>query len=568
MNHGNIDKKTVITFVAIFTFLSLFAATEIADSTVVADFEGGKITMGTFNERLAQIPPMYKSKFTTIEGKKELLDIICVEELFFLEAQDQKVMEQQDFTDRTTDQVKSVYFSEYRKELLKDAISVSTEEKEAYFKENYERFKERTFEESEKMIESQLMPQKENDYIEAKKQELFNKFDVAINYDLLNMINITAPDSNETIINEKVISSSNPNIDRSVGNIIAHLEILPERTQASLCTEVGLKKHIDELAKSDAFYVEAQQKGFDKNPTVMTMTKQIKRNMALRTTYNTLVVEAIDTSEEIMQEYYNENIDQFSTLAHRKIQAFGFDTKKTAVKMRKKIKKLIKKNKDDEINALIQEHSVYSDKDGILDHVYNNGIIPGIGKDQVYCDMVWNTNPDQLSEVFQNSKEVYVFFRITEDVVATAKPFEEVRGKAEQTLMRTLSKEKFESVKKELEIKYSLTKYPDNMIVKLTAEEYFNKAEAAQKRRSFNDAIFYYDEVIKYYKNDKDDYKAMFMKGFLYAEELKDKEKAIEIFEKFLELYPEGDLRESATYMLSSLKNNEDMIETIEFEEE
>ncbi len=134
--------------------------------------------------------------------------------------------------------------------------------------------------------------------------------------------------------------------------------------------------------------------------------------------------------------------------------------------------------------------------------------------------------------------------------------------------MRTLSKEKFESVKKELEIKYSLNKYPDNMVVKLTAEEYFNKAEAAQKRRSFNDAIFYYDEVIKYHKNDKDDYKAMFMKGFLYAEELKDKEKAIEIFEKFLELYPEGDLKESATYMLSSLKNNEDMIESIKFEEE
>jgi len=568
MNHGKLVKKTIITLVAIFTFLSLFASTEIADSTVVADFKGGKITMGTFNDRLSQIPPMYKSKFTTIEGKKELLDIICVEELFFLEAQDQKVMEQQDFSERTADQIKSVYFSEYRKELLKDAVSFTAEEKKAYFKENHDKFKERTFEESEMLIESQLKPQKENDFLETKKQELFKKFDVAINYDLLHMINIAATDSNETIINEKVISSSNPEINRTVKSIIAHLEILPERTQAALRTEAGLKNHIDELAKSDAFYVEALQKGFDENPAVMTLTEQIKRNMALRTTYNTLVVDAIDTSEDRVKEYYNKNIDQFSTLAHRKIQTFGFDTKKTAVKMRKKIKKLIKKNKDDEIIALIKENSVYADKDGVLDHVYNNGIIPGIGKDEVYCDAVWNTDPDQLSEVFQNSKEIYVFFRILEDVVATAKPFEEVKSKAEQTLMRTLSKEKFESVKKELEVKYSLNKYPDNMVVKLTAEEYFNKAEAAQKRRSFNDAIFYYDEVIKYHKNDKDDYKAMFMKGFLYAEELKDKVKAIEIFENFLELYPEGDLKESATYMLSSLKNDEDMIESIKFEEE
>jgi len=297
------------------------------------------------------------------------------------------------------------------------------------------------------------------------------------------------------------------------------------------------------------------------------MITQIKRNMALRTIYNALVVDAIDTSEEAVQKFYDENMDQFSTLAHRKIQTFGFDTKKTATKMRKKVKKLIKKQKDEEINALIAENSVYKAKDGILDHVYDNGIIPGIGKDEVYCDMVWAIELGQLSDVFQNSKEKFVFLRILEDVVATATPFEEVKAKVEQNLMRTKSKEKFESVKQELEIKYALNKYPDKMVITLSAEEYFNKAEAAQKRRRFNDAIFYYDEVIKHYKNDKDDYKAMFMKGFLFAEELKDKEKAIVIFEEFLTLYPEGDLSESAQYMLSSLKNNEDMIESIEFEE-
>jgi TolA-binding protein len=72
---------------------------------------------------------------------------------------------------------------------------------------------------------------------------------------------------------------------------------------------------------------------------------------------------------------------------------------------------------------------------------------------------------------------------------------------------------------------------------------------------------------MKYHKNNKDDYKAMFMKGFLFAEELKDTEKAIALFEEFLTLYPEGDLSESAQYMLSSLKNKEDMIESIDFED-
>ncbi len=567
MNHKSISKKTIITLVAIFTFISLFAATEIADSTVVAVYKGGTITMGDINERLSQIPPMYKSKFTTIEGKIELLDMICIEEVFYLEALTHKVMEQKEFTERIADQIKSAYFSEYKKELLKNGVSFTIEEKKAYFTENHDQFKERTFEEAEKLIESRLMPEKENEFIETKKEKLFGKFNVKISYDLLAKINIAAPDSNEVIINENIISSSNSKINRTVGDIIAYIGILPKRTQMSLHSEAGLKHYIDELAKSDVFYVDALANGLDKNPILITTINQIKRNMALRTIYNTLVVEAIDTSDEAVEKYYNDSIDQFSTLAYRKIQTFGFDTKKIATKMRKTVKKLIKKQKDEEINTLIQENSVYTSNNGVLDHIYNNGIIPGMGKDEVYCDMVWTTNPGKLSKIFQNSKEKYVFFRILEDVIATATPFEEVKDKVKNSLLKTLSKEKFESVKKELETKYALNKYPDKMVVKLSAEEYFDKAEAAQKRRRFNDAIFYYDEVMKYHKNDKDDYKAMFMKGFLFAEELKDTEKAIEIFEKFLALYPDGDLSESAQYMLSSLKNKEDMIESIEFED-
>ncbi|MEA2095714.1 MAG: tetratricopeptide repeat protein [Candidatus Cloacimonadota bacterium] len=567
MDHRIISKKTIVTLVAVFIFISLFAATEIADSTVVAVYKGGTITMGDINERLSQIPPMYKSKFTTIEGKIELLDMICIEEVFYLEALTHKVIEQKEFNERIADQIKSAYFSEYKKELLKNGVSFTIEEKKEYFTKNHDQFKERTFEEAEKLIESRLKPEKENELIETKKEELFGEFNVKISYDLLAKINITALDSNEVIINENIISSSNPDINRTVGDIIAYIDILPKRTQMSLHSEAGLKRYIEELAKSDVFYVDALANGLDKNPILITTINQIKRNMALRTIYNTLVVEAIDTSDKAVEKFYNDNIDQFSTLAYRKIQTFGFDTKKIATKMRKTVKKLIKKQKDEEINTLIQENSVYTSNNGVLDHIYNNGIIPGMGKDEVYCDMVWATNPKKLSIIFQNSKEKFVFFRILEDMIATATPFEEVKDKVKNSLLKTLSKEKFESVKKELETKYALNKYPDKMVVKLSAEEYFNKAEAAQKRRRFNDAIFYYDEVMKYHKNDKDDYKAMFMKGFLFAEELKDTEKAIEIFEKFLALYPDGDLSESAQYMLSSLKDKEDMIESIEFED-
>jgi len=102
------------------------------------------------------------------------------------------------------------------------------------------------------------------------------------------------------------------------------------------------------------------------------------------------------------------------------------------------------------------------------------------------------------------------------------------------------------------------------MLVILTVEEYFAKSAESQKNRRYNDAIFYYDQIIKYYQNNTDDYKAMFMKAFLYAEELKQTEKSIELFEQFLTQFKTGDLNDSATFMLQELKGETNHFENFE----
>ena len=99
----------------------------------------------------------------------------------------------------------------------------------------------------------------------------------------------------------------------------------------------------------------------------------------------------------------------------------------------------------------------------------------------------------------------------------------------------------------------------------LTPEEYFTKAEESQKKRRFNDAVFYYDQIIKYHQNNSDDYKALFMKAFLYSEELKQEDKAVEYFNQLLTQFPEGDLNESATFMLKEMSGETKLFE--EFEE-
>ena len=353
-----------------------------------------------------------------------------------------------------------------------------------------------------------------------------------------------------------------------MGEFIKSFDAIPSHIQGSIKFGEGLKQYIEDQVKKNVFYLEALETGYEENETIKETISQIKRNMMLRTVYNTLVVEAIGTSDEEIKAYYDNNIEKFSTKHYRKIQTFGFDSKDTVKKMRKLVKKYMKKKDDEAISKLIEENSVYPAKDGVLDHIYKNDIIPGIGKDEVYSDMVWKAKLNKLSKIFENSKGKFVFFRMLEDNKAIATPFEEIKGKVKNTMIRNLSKEKFEEVNLQLETKYNMKKYPERMIVVLSAEEYFNKAEQAQKKRRFTDAIFYYDEIIKYHQNNSDDYKATFMKGFLYAEELKDKNKAIEIFDEFLEKYPEDDLHESARFMISELEGKSNIIESFESENE
>jgi outer membrane protein assembly factor BamD (BamD/ComL family) len=115
-----------------------------------------------------------------------------------------------------------------------------------------------------------------------------------------------------------------------------------------------------------------------------------------------------------------------------------------------------------------------------------------------------------------------------------------------------------------LEEKYHLKKYPERLEVRLTAEEYFTKAEEAQKSRRFKDAIFYYDQIIKYYKNNTDDYKAAFMKAFLHAEEMNQKEEALTQFKAFIQNFPEGELHESANFMINELEGKSDFLQSFD----
>ena len=76
--------------------------------------------------------------------------------------------------------------------------------------------------------------------------------------------------------------------------------------------------------------------------------------------------------------------------------------------------------------------------------------------------------------------------------------------------------------------------------------------------------MFYYDQIIKYYPNGTDDYKAAFMKAFLHSEEMDQKEEALKLFKEFVKAYPKGELLESAQFMIDELEGKKDLMESFD----
>lgn len=585
----------------------------IPEETVLVEYEGGTITVGELFDRIQQMPSFHQHRFTSRDGQRELLNMMADEVLFYLEAQNLGIDKDPEFLDKVdlqkktifadtfkqeygiilsppTDKLREFYmqnnytertFDEARHRVKRDYIEKQMrdhpdkfsdqiefgkifEPKEevlrSYYQKNAQNYPAATFEEARGRVKQDYVNELKDEKINQLVDDMMQEYDIVIDKELLEKVSVEDPD-NDPHLDKLFITSNKKEFEKPVSYLIDVFKVqrMPLRSTEDL---IDLANY---YAEATMLSQKAMQHGLHERPEVQNTVEQVERTMMMRLVYNKLIVEPIDTSDESVRQYYEENIEQFSSRPYRKIQAFAFKDKNIAQEVYGKVKRnlgfsilsiQLKKPNEEAIANLVEEYSLYPARDGMLNYIYQNDIIPGLGKDEYYSQKVWDASEGELSEIFQNKKGEYVFFRMLEHNPPVPDPFEGNEHRIKNTMVNELSKIRFEEKKEQLKGKYNLEVYPDNLIVRLSPEEYFNLAEQAMKRRRYNDAVHYYDEIIKFYPEDESAYKASFMKAFLYAEEMQDKDAAIEAFRSVIEDYPEGDLHESAQFMLDELTGN------------
>ncbi|PID29022.1 MAG: hypothetical protein CSB55_02845 [Candidatus Cloacimonadota bacterium] len=411
-----------------------------------------------------------------------------------------------------------------------------------------------------KRIFDKLRPKYQKEKQEARMAELMKKYEVVIDTAMIASEKMNSSVKVEEKDNAVVVSIPKLNLEWKHNDILKKFKKIPPQERQSLANSDFRNKIVRRDVENELVYADALEKGYDEDPSVIEQMKDIKRGKIISGCYDKVVTDQVVLTEDLMKKYYEDNKEKYKKNKNRKIQLFAFASEEEASRMKKQIAEFMEKGDNEAVRNLVNDNSVFPKNYGIIEKVYPNGIVSGYGKDQKLNEMIWNAELNKLSKIVQDQKGNCVFFKVLDETPESYKSFEDVILTIKMNLKRKMLKAKFEEVEAELDEKYSLKLYPEKLVIRLTAKELFDLAAESQKKRKYKDAVNYYNQILKNY-NETDGYRASFMIGFLYSEELKDNETAKKYFNSVINDYPKSDLHESAEFMLKSINGEVDIFQ-------
>ncbi len=420
---------------------------------------------------------------------------------------------------------------------------------------DYKAGRQKPFEEVMPELDQRARPGVETRLLNELTGRLKTKYSVAVDTSRVGEIDLKDRAKNEAILDLNLISSTNPDLNITVATLLDRYAQLSQQEQLFFSKGEAAQQLLDQELIRSLLYADAKEQNYTQYLADNPNFEQMRRYYILNKAFRQLVVDSIQISSEEAKAYYDEHIGEYTTPAHRKIEVLWFTDAGEAETARGKYDLYAGFNDQTRIDKLIADKSTKPQLN-VLQNIYDNGIITGVGPDQAFCDMVWDNPVGYISPVFTAASGDILFFRTLEETPPTAQSFTELEPRIYGMLKNQRQTTQQETVTQELFEEFNMVKYPEKLSLELKAEDLFTMADNSARQRNFKDAISFYDQIIKNFANGADDYRASFMKAFLIAEELKDEAQALQLFKDFLIKYPSGELNESAQFMIDSLEGN------------
>lgn len=419
--------------------------------------------------------------------------------------------------------------------------------------------RQKAYEEVLPEVEQRVRPQIENRMLENLTSNLKLKYSAVTDSTLLASIDLLNPNKEGVDPSAKIVSATDPAIEITVQQLRDIFSRISDQEKMFYTKGGGVQQLLNNELVRNLLYVDALKSGYEQNISDNPEFIQMKRYYMLNSTFKKLVLDKVVVSPEEIKAYYDAHTADYTTPGYRSVQILWFKDEATANHVRRKVERALDRKDEDRIQRLIEQ---YSDNPGlsVLDNLYNNGVVTGIGPDANFSKLVWDNPMNYLSPVFKTTRGDIVFFRNLSESAATVRTQTELEPQIYGKLKKEKEAVQQEGVTQQLFQEFNMRKYPERITLLLSAEELFRLADDAARNRNFNDAVTYYDQITANYRNGVDDYKAAFMKAFIVAEELKNTSLALDLFKSFLRQYPQGELNESAQFMIDTLEGKSELI--------
>jgi EpsD family peptidyl-prolyl cis-trans isomerase len=329
-----------------------------------------------------------------------------------------------------------------------------------------------------------------------------------------------------------------------------YLRRLPEPQKTRFSTPEGRALLTEKLMQEELAYLEAKKSDLISRPEVKKQIDDATRSILVTAYLDEMVDSKARPSDEEMHEYYDAHQDQYTQLETLRAQhVFSTDKQKL-----EEIKERVVEGgeKFTTMAHMYSEDQITKGDGGDLGYFNPGGYIRGVGYSKEFTEALAQMEPGQIYGPIKWEKG-YSLVRINEKQPAVLRPYDEVR----EEIADVLSRDKLENVRMqhfaEVQTHYDTENYLREEYDKMQRgpEELFNYAQNSSDPQQ---RIAAFQQIIDKFPQDKYAPQAMFMIGFVYAEELKDFTMADRTFNDVIVKYPDTEMAQTARWMLDNLE--------------
>jgi len=324
---------------------------------------------------------------------------------------------------------------------------------------------------------------------------------------------------------------------------------LPDEQRQKYSTPEGMAILTQRMMQEQLAYREAQKMGLAKREDVAKQIEAATHDILV----SKYIEEVVDTkarpTDEELHEYYDSHQDLYTQLERLRGQHIFSKDKAKLEDLKRRVEE--GGEKFTTLAHTYSEDPVTKADGGDLGYFNPGGYIKGIGFSQTFSDQVSVMEPGKVYGPIK-WEEGYSIVRINDKVPATVVPYEEVR----EDIAKRMSADKldqvrdahFETVAKNYKVRNVLKEKLDKN--QRSPQELFDFAQSSNDPQVRINA---FQQIVDKFPQDKVAPEAMFMIGFVYAEELKDRNMADRTFTALMEKYPESEMAKTARWMVDNL---------------